>query len=153
MVAATSAPISVSSGTAQSLLAGDGSHSLGSELTTGYPEFDHMLLKKLGWWADLTEAEAKAAEGKNWKTDLSGGIQRVAMKHGAIPSATRGRGRWCGTSPTRFRSTASRCTAIAPTWSRKYPTHDDKKAFWRLPTLYKSVQQKNKRHSARPTRW
>jgi formate dehydrogenase major subunit len=26
----------------------------------------------------------------------------------------------------------------------KYPTHDDKKSFWRLPTLYKSVQQKNK---------
>jgi formate dehydrogenase major subunit len=26
----------------------------------------------------------------------------------------------------------------------KYPTHDDKKAFWRLPTLYKSVQQKNR---------
>src|SRR2546430_10432990 len=24
----------------------------------------------------------KAAEGKNWKTDLSGGIQRVTMKHG-----------------------------------------------------------------------
>ena len=24
----------------------------------------------------------------------------------------------------------------------KYPTHDDKKAFWRLPTLYKTVQQK-----------
>ena len=26
----------------------------------------------------------------------------------------------------------------------KYPTHDDKKAFWRLPTLYKRVQEKNK---------
>ena len=26
----------------------------------------------------------------------------------------------------------------------KYPTHDDKKAFWRLPTLFKSVQQKNR---------
>jgi formate dehydrogenase major subunit len=25
----------------------------------------------------------------------------------------------------------------------KYPTHDDKKAFWRLPTLYKSVQEAN----------
>ena len=25
----------------------------------------------------------------------------------------------------------------------KYPTHDDKKAFWRLPTLYKTAQQKN----------
>jgi formate dehydrogenase major subunit len=25
----------------------------------------------------------------------------------------------------------------------KYPSHEDKKAFWRLPTLYKSLQQKN----------
>jgi formate dehydrogenase major subunit len=25
----------------------------------------------------------------------------------------------------------------------KYPTHEDKKAFWRLPTLYKTVQDKN----------
>ena len=33
----------------------------------------------------LTEAEKKAAEGKNWKTDVSGGIQRVAMKHGCHP--------------------------------------------------------------------
>src|SRR5207248_332080 len=60
------------------LLAEDGSFPKGSELTTGYPEFDHVLLKKLGWWDDLTDAEKKAAEGKNWKTDLSGGIQRVA---------------------------------------------------------------------------
>jgi formate dehydrogenase major subunit len=30
-----------------------------------------------------------------------------------------------------------------PDLAAKYPTHDDKKAFWRLPTLYKSVQQKN----------
>ena len=59
----------------KSLLAEDGSHSVGSEITTGYPEFDHVLLKKLGWWADLSEAEQKAAEGKNWKTDSSGGIQ------------------------------------------------------------------------------
>ena len=45
-----------------------------------------MLLKKLGWWDELTEAEKKAAEGKNWKTDLSGGIQRVVMKnHGCHP--------------------------------------------------------------------
>ena len=26
----------------------------------------------------------------------------------------------------------------------KYPTHDDKKSFWRVPTLFKSVQQKNR---------
>ena len=33
---------------------------------------------------------------------------------------------------------------IRPDLVDKYPTHDDKKAFWRLPTLYKSVQEKNK---------
>ena len=65
-----------------SLLAEDGSYPKGSEITTGYPEFDHVLMKKLGWWDELTDAEKKAAEGKNWKTDLSGGIQRVTMKHG-----------------------------------------------------------------------
>jgi formate dehydrogenase major subunit len=31
-----------------------------------------------------------------------------------------------------------------PDMVEKYPTHDDKKAFWRLPTLFKSVQEKNK---------
>jgi hypothetical protein len=30
-----------------------------------------------------------------------------------------------------------------PDLMAKYPTHDDKKAFWRLPTLYKTVQDKN----------
>ena len=68
-----------------SLLAEDGSHSVGAEITTGYPEFDHVLLKKLGWWDDLSEAEQKAAEGKNWKTDPTGAIIRVAMKHGCHP--------------------------------------------------------------------
>src|SRR5436190_3203107 len=48
------------------LLAEDGSCSAGADITTGYPEFDHVLLKKLGWWNELTEEEKKAAEGKNW---------------------------------------------------------------------------------------
>jgi formate dehydrogenase major subunit len=30
-----------------------------------------------------------------------------------------------------------------PDMMAKYPTHDDRKAFWRLPTLYKTVQDKN----------
>ena len=63
------------------LLAEDGSHSKGADIQTGYPEFDHVLLKKLGWWNELTDAEKAAAEGKNWKTDTSGGIIRVTMKN------------------------------------------------------------------------
>ena len=128
-----------------SLLAGDGSHSLGADLTTGYPEFDHLLLKKLGWWGDLTEAEQKAAEGKNWKTDSSGGIIRVAMKvHGCYPFGN-AKARaivWNFPDPIpqhREPLYSNRADLVA-----KYPTHDDKKAFWRMPTLYKSVQEKNK---------
>lgn len=99
------------------LLAEDGSYSLGAELTTGYPEFDHVFLKKLGWWDDLTDVEKKAAEGKNWKTDLSGGIQRVAMKHGCHPFGNAKARAVVWNFPTRSRSTASRCIPRGPTWS------------------------------------
>ena len=127
----------------QSLLAGDGSHSKGSALTTGYPEFDHILLKKLGWWDDLTEAEQKAAEGKNWKTDLSGGIQRVAMKHGAHPFGNARARAVVWNFPDPIPQHREPLFSNRPDLVALYPTHDDKKAFWRLPTLYKSVQQKN----------
>jgi formate dehydrogenase major subunit len=126
------------------LLAADGSHSKGSELTTGYPEFDHILLKKLGWWSDLTEAEAKAAEGKNWKTDLSGGIQRVAMAHGCHPWGNARARAVVWNFPDGVPQHREPLYSIRPDLVAKYPTHDDKKAFWRLPTLFKTVQEQNK---------
>jgi len=126
------------------LLAEDGSYSKGSEITTGYPEFDHILLKKLGWWGDLTEAELKAAEGKNWKTDLSGGIQRVAMAHGCHPFGNAKARAVVWNFPDPVPQHREPLYSTRPDLVDKYPTHDDKKAFWRLPTLYKSVQQKNK---------
>ena len=127
-----------------SLLAGDGSHSLGAELTTGYPEFDHLLLKKLGWWGDLTEAEQKAAEGKNWKTDLSGGIQRVTMAHGCHPFGNAKARAVVWNFPDPVPQHREPLYSNRPELIDKYPTHDDKKAFWRLPTLFKSVQDKNR---------
>lgn len=127
-----------------SLLAEDGSHSAGADITTGYPEFDHVLLKKLGWWADLTEAEQKAAEGKNWKTDLSGGIQRVVLKvHGCYPFGNAKARAVVWNFPDPVPLHREPLFGTRPDLIAKYPTHDDKKAFWRMPTLYKSVQQKN----------
>jgi formate dehydrogenase major subunit len=128
------------------LLAADGSHSKGAEITTGYPEFDHILLKKLGWWDDLTDAEKKAAEGKNWKTDPSGGIQRVAMKvHGCHPfgNAKARAVVWNFPDPIpQHREPIF--TARGPIWSPSTRrTTTDRKAFWRLPTLFKSLQDKN----------
>jgi formate dehydrogenase major subunit len=127
-----------------SLLAADGSHSLGAEITTGYPEFDHVLLKKLGWWDDLTEAEKKAAEGKNWKTDLSGGIQRVTMARGCHPFGNARARAVVWNFPDPIPQHREPLYSNRPDLIAKYPTHDDKKAFWRLPTLFKSVQEKNK---------
>lgn len=127
-----------------SLLAGDGSVSKGCELTTGYPEFDHVLLKKLGWWGDLSEAEAKAAEGKNWKTDPSGGIIRVALQHGCHPFGNAKARAIVWNFPDPIPQHREPLYSNRPELVAKYPTHDDKKAFWRMPTLYKTVQEKNK---------
>jgi len=126
-----------------SLLAEDGSYPKGGDLTTGYPEFDHVLMKKLGWWDDLTEDEKKKAEGKNWKTDLSGGIQRVAMKHGCHPFGNAKARAVVWNFPDAIPQHREPLYSNRPDLVAKYPTHDDKKAFWRLPTLYKSVQQDN----------
>jgi formate dehydrogenase major subunit len=74
-------------------LLAEGSYSKDSEIKDGYPEFTLGVLKKLGWDTDLTEAELATIQKINpttpdavsWSIDLSGGIQRVALKHGCIP--------------------------------------------------------------------
>ena len=123
-----------------SLLAADGSANKGSEIGIGYPEFDDVFLKKLGWWNDLSEKERAAAEGKNWKTDSSGGIIRVVIEHGCAPWGN-ARSRvnvWNFPDPVPVH----REPLVSPRRDlvKLFPTYDDKAAFWRLPTLYKSVQ-------------
>ncbi len=124
----------------ESLLA-DGSYTAGSELTDGYPEFTADVLKQLGWWDDLTDDEKAAAEGKNWKTDLSGGIQRVAIKHGCAPFGN-AKARvvvWTFPDPVpvhREPLYTSRRDLV-----EQYPTYEDRKSHYRLPTRYASIQQ------------
>jgi formate dehydrogenase major subunit len=129
----------------KSLLAADGSHSKGSDITTGYPEFDHLLMKKLGWWDELTDDEKKKAEGKNWKTDLSGGIVRVAMKNHGVHVFGNAKARaivW--NFPDGIPQHREPLYSTRPELVEKYPTHADQGHRWRLPILYKSVQDKNK---------
>ncbi|WP_291811584.1 molybdopterin-dependent oxidoreductase [Limnobacter sp.] len=125
------------------LLAEAGSHPVGAEITTGHPEFTADMLKQLGWWDDLTEAEKVEAEGKNWKTDLSGGIQRVAMKHGCHPFGNAKARAVVWNFPDPVPKHREPLYSTKPDLVAKYPTHDDKAGFWRLPTLYKSIQEKN----------
>jgi formate dehydrogenase major subunit len=124
------------------LLAEDGVANKGSEITTGYPQFDHVLLKKLGWWDDLTDEEKKEAEGKTWANDLSGGIQRVAMKHGCTAFGNAKARAVVWNFPDPIPQHREPLYSPRPDLVEKYPTHDDVKVLWRLPTLFKSVQQK-----------
>ncbi|HVK93123.1 MAG TPA: formate dehydrogenase subunit alpha [Noviherbaspirillum sp.] len=130
----------------ESLLAADGSTTAGSQIDTGYPEFDHVFLKRLGWWSELTPQEQALAEGKNWKTDASGGIIRVVIAHGCAPYGN-ARARcnvWNFPDPVPVH----REPLMTPRRDlvSQYPTYDDKANFWRLPTLYKSVQAKDYSH-------
>jgi formate dehydrogenase major subunit len=125
-----------------SLLA-NGSYPPGNELKDGHPEFSDKMLKKLGWWKDMTPEEQKAAEGRNWKTDLSGGIQRVAIKHGCAPfgNAKARTVVWTFPDPVPLHREplyTPRRDLVA-----KYPTYEDRKSHYRLPTLYKSIQEKD----------
>ena len=127
----------------KSLLAED-SYSLGSEIEDGYPEFSDKLLKHLGWWDDLTEAEKAAAEGKNWKTDLSGGIQRVAIKHGCNPFGNAKARAIVWTFPDRVPLHREPLYTPRRDLVADYPTWDDSESIYRLPTMYKSIQDQDK---------
>ncbi|MEH0760101.1 formate dehydrogenase subunit alpha [Vibrio sp. 16] len=119
------------------------SYSKGCEIEDGYPEFSDKLLKSLGWWDDLTEEEKAAAEGKNWKTDLSGGIQRVAIKHGCIPFGNAKARAVVWTFPDRVPLHREPLYTPRRDLVADYPTWDDSESIYRLPTMYKSIQDKD----------
>jgi len=128
-------------------LLAEGSYPVGSEIKDGYPEFTMAMLKKLGWDGDLTTDERKAIDAvagdkTNWKVDLSGGIQRVAIKHGCAPFGNaKARVKvWTFPDPIPLHREplyTSRRDLVAD-----YPTYSDRKLY-RLPTLYKSIQDKD----------
>ncbi|MDH6231626.1 formate dehydrogenase major subunit [Mesorhizobium soli] len=129
-------------------LLASGSYSLGSEIQDGYPEFTYGVLKKLGWDHDLAPDELATiqkiggdkADAVSWSTDLSGGIQRVAMKHGCVPYGN-----------ARARMNAFGVPDPVPVHREpvytprvdlveKYPTRQDEVQF-RLPNIGFSVQK------------
>ncbi|MEM6667992.1 MAG: formate dehydrogenase subunit alpha [Pseudomonadota bacterium] len=128
----------------ENLLA-EGAYSVGSAVQDGYPEFTMAMLKELGFDGQLTADERAVIEGvagdkTNWKTDLSGGIQRVAIANEMAP----------------FGNAKARCVVWnfpdpiplhrEPLYTNRrdlvadYPTYEDRQAY-RLPTLYASIQK------------
>ena len=124
-------------------LLAEGSWSKGAEIKDGYPEFSADVLKKLGWWDDLTAEEKQLAEGKNWKTDRSGGIQRVAIKHGCAPFGNAKARAVVWTFPDQVPIHREPLYTSRRDLVEKYPTYADRKDFYRLPTRYESIQVKD----------
>jgi formate dehydrogenase major subunit len=129
------------------LLAED-SYSQGSEIKDGYPEFTLGVLKKLGWDTQLTLQELAVIQkigGNNpdsisWSTDLSGGIQRVAIAHGCSPygNAKARTIAWNLADPIPVHREV--IYTSRPDLVAKYPTLPDAKQF-RVPNLGFSVQK------------
>jgi formate dehydrogenase major subunit len=135
-------------------LLAEGSWPKNSEIQDGYPQFSYGMLKKLGWDKDLTDAEKAEIEeigqmvfgGKPdsvlWSFDTSGGIIRVAIKHGCAPfgNAKARANVWNFPDPVP--------THREPLYSpdremvKKYPTYTDRRLH-RLPTLYKTIQDRD----------
>ncbi len=130
----------------ENLLA-DGSYSEGSEIKDGYPEFTMAVLKKLGWDSDLTDKErevieAIAGDKTNWKTDLSGGIQRVAIKHGCAPFGNAKARTVVWTFPDPIPLHREPLYTPRRDLVDQYATYPDRHDY-RLPTAYASIQAKD----------
>jgi formate dehydrogenase major subunit len=126
----------------ENLLA-EGVWSKGSEIKDGYPEFTSEILRQLGWWDELSDEEQALAEGKNWKTDLSGGIQRVAIKHGCAPFGNAKARAVVWTFPDPVPIHREPLYTPRRDLVKDYPTYEDRKRFYRLPTRYGSIQAKD----------
>ena len=128
----------------ESLLA-DGVYSKNSEIKDGYPEFTMQMLMDLGWDGDLTaeeraSIEAVAGPETNWKTDLSGGIQRVAIKHECAPFGNAKARTVVWNFPDPIPLHREPLYTNRRDLVKDYPTYEDK-TFWRVPTLYESIQK------------
>jgi len=132
-----------------SLLAED-SWPVGSEIEDGYPEFTMALLQRLGWDSDLTadeRAQIEAIGGNDpeavgrvsWSTDLSGGIQRVAIQHGCVPYGN-GKARtiaWNLPDPVPVHREP--IYSPRPELVADYPTLEDARQF-RVPNIGHTIQ-------------
>jgi formate dehydrogenase major subunit len=137
----------------ENLLA-EGAYNVGSEIKDGYPQFSYGILKKLGWDKDLTDAERATIErigggpdksdGVIWAVDLSGGIIRVAIKHGCAPFGNAKARCVVWNFPDGIPLHREPLYSPDPAMIEKYPTHADVKRHWRVPLLFKSVQDKAK---------
>ena len=129
-------------------LLAENSYSKDSEIKDGYPEFTLGVLKKLGWDKDLTAEETAIIQQVNsanpdavsWSTDLSGGIQRVAIAHGCSPFGNAKARVIAWNLPDPIPVHREVIYTSRPDLVGKYPTLPDARQF-RVPNIGFTVQK------------
>jgi formate dehydrogenase major subunit len=133
-------------------LLAEGSYSVGSEIQDGYPEFTirHAAQAWLGRRPDGRRTGCHQEGGRhrgrhgldkvNWKVDLSGGIQRVAIKHGCAPFGNAKARTVVWTFPDPVPLHREPLYTPRRDLLDKYATYQDRHMH-RLPTLYESIQK------------
>ncbi|MFL5225197.1 MAG: formate dehydrogenase subunit alpha, partial [Microvirga sp.] len=114
------------------------------------PEFTVAVLRRLGWFEELTAAEKASLEkhfGANidrasWATDLSGGIVRVAMEHGCVPYGNAKARAVAWNLPDPVPVHREPIYTARPDLIARYPTLPDRRGF-RMPHLGQSVQKRS----------
>ena len=109
--------------------------------TAGIPEFQpgHAETGEAGMSPFPSDFDASAA-AVNWKTDLSGGIQRVAIAHECAPFGNAKARAVVWTFPDPVPIHREPLYTERRDLVEDYPTYEDRK-FYRLPTLYRSIQE------------
>jgi formate dehydrogenase major subunit len=132
-------------------LLAEGSWPEGSDIEDGYPEFTMAVLQQLGWDADLTDAERTQIEAQgggeaeriaaiSWSTDLSGGIQRVALSHGCVPFGNGKARAMAWNLPDPVPVHREPIYSPKPDLVAEFPTRDDFRHF-RMPNVGRTLQQ------------
>jgi formate dehydrogenase major subunit len=132
-------------------LLAEGSWPVGSDIQDGYPEFTMAVLEALGWDAELTTEERavidrignndeEAIRAISWSTDLSGGIQRIAISHGCVPFGN-GKARAVAWNlPDPIPVHREPIYTPRPDLVADYPTREDGRQF-RMPNVGATIQQ------------
>ena len=104
------------------------------------PSADNEEVGETSQTGELPSDYKKKVGGVNWKTDLSGGIQRVAIAHGCAPYGNAKARAVVWTFPDPVPTHREPLYTPRRDLVADYPTYDDK-TFWRVPTAYASIQK------------
>ena len=147
------------------------SWSKNSEIQDGHPAVTYGLLKRLGWHTELSademaaiayvaglaprpngsvseadiaqfrDMESPELDAVGWNNDLSGGIQRLCIKHEVAPYGNAKARCMVWTFPDPVPVHREPLYTPRHDLVAEYPTYEDMAEVWRLPVRYASIQK------------